>query len=133
MVFFMDNTQLNTENSAPWQCTLDTRNFVNGTHTLRAVAYNSVGASTTITRSVNVQNGSASGPTGVTFDRARGRGNDLGLFQRFQRLPGQRLGIANVVFFMTTRSSTPTTLSPWQCTLDTRSFQWHPYAARRGL
>ena len=50
MVFFMGNTQLNTDNSAPWQCTLDTRQFPNGTHTLRAVAYNSAGASTTVTR-----------------------------------------------------------------------------------
>src|SRR5262245_21591010 len=63
--FFMDNTLLNTDTSAPWQCTLDTRNFANGTHTLRAVAYNSAGVSTTVTRSVNVQN--VSGPTGVTF------------------------------------------------------------------
>ena len=35
----MDNTQLNTDSSSPWQCTVDTRNFANGTHTLRAVAY----------------------------------------------------------------------------------------------
>ena len=27
VVFFMDNTQLNTETFAPWQCTLDTRKF----------------------------------------------------------------------------------------------------------
>ena len=65
VVFFMDNTQLNTENSAPWQCRLDTRNFANGTHTLRAAAYNLAGTSTTITRSVNVQNGSVSGPTAI--------------------------------------------------------------------
>jgi hypothetical protein len=65
VVFFMDNTQLNTENSAPWQCRLDTRNLANGTHTLRAVAYDSAGASTTVTRSVNVQNGSVSGPTAI--------------------------------------------------------------------
>ncbi|HWM41957.1 MAG TPA: Ig-like domain-containing protein, partial [Burkholderiales bacterium] len=54
--FFMDSTLLNTDTSSPWQCTADTRNFSNGTHTLRAVAYNSAGVSTTVTRSVNVQN-----------------------------------------------------------------------------
>lgn len=56
VVFSMDTTQLNTENYAPWQCSFDTRQFANGTHTLRAVAYNSVGASTTVSRNVNVQN-----------------------------------------------------------------------------
>ena len=67
VVFFMDSTQLNIENSAPWQCQLDTRNFANGSHTLRAVAYDSAGGSTSVTRAVNIQNGSASAPSGVTF------------------------------------------------------------------
>jgi hypothetical protein len=52
----MDRTQLNTEAAAPWQCKLDTRKFANGTHTLRAVAYNSAGASTSVTRTVTVKN-----------------------------------------------------------------------------
>jgi len=56
VVFFMDTTQLNTEYSARWQCKLDTRKFANGTHTLRATAYNSTGASVTVTRSVTVKN-----------------------------------------------------------------------------
>ena len=56
VVFFMNSTQLNTEMVAPWQCTLDTRKFANGTHTLKAVAYNSAGASTSVTRTVTVKN-----------------------------------------------------------------------------
>jgi hypothetical protein len=56
VVFFMDATQLNTESYSPWQCTLDTRKFANGTHTLRAVGYNSAGASTSVTLSVYVKN-----------------------------------------------------------------------------
>jgi hypothetical protein len=66
--FFMDNTQLNIDMSAPWQCTLDTRNFANGTHALRAVAYNSAGASTTVTRAVNVQNAAASTTATLAWD-----------------------------------------------------------------
>src|SRR5688572_1748427 len=56
VVFYMDNTQLNTESYARWQCILDTRRFANGTHTLRAVAYNAAGASVSVMRSVNVKN-----------------------------------------------------------------------------
>ena len=56
VLFYMDSTYLNTETTSPWQCTLDTRKFANGTHTLKAVAYNSAGASTTVTRTVTVKN-----------------------------------------------------------------------------
>jgi hypothetical protein len=54
VVFFMDNTQLNTETSAPWNCSVDTRQFANGAHTLRAVAYNAAGASSTVSRAVTI-------------------------------------------------------------------------------
>src|SRR5688572_13919929 len=63
MVFFMDSTQLNTELTAPYLCNVDTTKFANGTHTLKAVAYNTSGAATTITRSVSIQNGTSSGGT----------------------------------------------------------------------
>ncbi|HEX6266143.1 MAG TPA: Ig-like domain-containing protein, partial [Burkholderiales bacterium] len=59
VVFYMDSTQLNTELSAPYLCNVDTTRFANGSHTLKAVAYNSSGASTTLPRSVNVQNGTS--------------------------------------------------------------------------
>ena len=63
VVFFMDSTQLNTELTAPYLCNVDTTKFANGTHTLKAVATNSAGAATTITRSVSIQNGTSSGGT----------------------------------------------------------------------
>jgi hypothetical protein len=66
VIFHMDGTQLNTENAAPWQCSFDTRQFANGTHTLKAVAYYSTGASTTVSRSVNIQNGTTSTNTPPT-------------------------------------------------------------------
>ena len=56
VVFFLDATQLNTESAAPWNCSIDTRKFANGTHTLKAVGYNSAGVATTITEPVNVKN-----------------------------------------------------------------------------
>ena len=63
VVFFMDATQLNTESGAPYLCNVDTTKFSNGTHTLKAVAYNSSGGSTTITRAVSIQNGTSGGGT----------------------------------------------------------------------
>src|SRR5688572_27531338 len=64
VVFFMDSTPLNTELGSPYLCNVDTTKFANGSHTLKAVACNSSGVSTTITRAVNVQNATAAtGPT----------------------------------------------------------------------
>ena len=119
VVFFMDNTQLNTDNSAPWQCTLDTRNFANGTHTLRAVAYNSAGASATVTRTVNVQN---SGPTGVTFSAPAAGATISGSFSGSSGCQVSGTGIVQVVFFMDNTQLNTDTLAPWQCMLDTRAF-----------
>ena len=56
VVFFLDGTQLNTETWAPWNCSIDTRRFRNGWHTLKAVAYGSGGASSTVTRTVRIRN-----------------------------------------------------------------------------
>ena len=120
VVFFMDNTQLNTDNSAPWQCTLDTRSFANGTHTLRAVAYNSAGASTTVTRSVNVQN--VSGPTGVTFTAPAAGATISGSFSASSACQVSGTGIVRVVFFMDNTQLNTENSAPWQCTLDTRNF-----------
>jgi hypothetical protein len=122
VVFFMDNTQLNIETEAPWQCTLDTRNYANGSHTLRAVAYNSAGASTTVTRTVNVQNGSASGPTDVTFAAPAAGATMSGSFSASSGCEVGGTGIAQVVFFMDNTPLNTDSLAPWQCTLDTRSF-----------
>ena len=63
VVFSLDATALNTELTAPWQCTLDTRKFADGAHTLKAVAYNTSGAATTINRAVIIANGTVTTPT----------------------------------------------------------------------
>jgi len=58
--FYLDSSQLNADNKAPWQCSLDTTKFSNGSHTLRAVAYDSTGASASAQITVNIQNGTTS-------------------------------------------------------------------------
>jgi hypothetical protein len=114
VVFSLDTTQLNTESYAPWQCQLDTRKFANGSHTLRAVVYDSAGASTTITRTVNILNVAFSAPTsGATIS---------GTFSDSTGCQLNGSTISRVVFYMDTTTLNSESYSPWQCKLDTRQF-----------
>jgi hypothetical protein len=114
VVFYLDTTQLNTESYGPWQCQLDTRKFANGSHTLRAVVYNSSGASTTITRTVNILNVAFSAPTsGATIS---------GSFSNSTGCQVNGSAVTRVVFSMDTTALNTETYSPWQCKLDTRKF-----------
>jgi hypothetical protein len=56
--FFLDNTALNSDTNVAdgMSCVLDTRLFANGTHRLRALAYNSSGAMVEKSISINIQN-----------------------------------------------------------------------------
>src|SRR5688572_31869621 len=64
--FFLDSTRLNTDStmSDGMSCVLDSTKFANGTHQLRAVAYNSSGASYIETTSINIQNAASGGSDG---------------------------------------------------------------------
>src|SRR5262245_3628502 len=64
--FFIDSTQLNADSASPFQCSIDTSRYPNGAHTMKVVAYDSRGASTTATVNVNIQNGTTSTPTTPT-------------------------------------------------------------------
>src|SRR5262245_6152504 len=65
--FFIDSNQLNADTGSPFQCSIDTSRYTNGAHTMKVVAYDSKGASSTATVSVNIQNGtSTGGSTGGT-------------------------------------------------------------------
>jgi len=57
--FFLDSTALNTDSNVAdgMSCVLDTTRFSNGTHMLRAVAYDRSGRSYTERVSINIQNG----------------------------------------------------------------------------
>jgi hypothetical protein len=100
VLFFMDSTQLNTETGAPYLCNVDTTKFSNGTHTLKAVAYNSSGASTTITRSVTVQNGTATtGPT-IAFTAPAEGGTLSGNVQGPPNCVVTGSNIARVMFYL---------------------------------
>jgi hypothetical protein len=55
--FFLGATALNTEGSSPWNCNIDPAKFAPGTYPLKAVAYNSSGASSTAQINVNIGSG----------------------------------------------------------------------------
>ena len=71
--FYLDSTELTPDNSAGdgITCGLDTRQFANGTHQLKAVAYSSSGATYADAITINVQNAASSGlpaPTSGALD-----------------------------------------------------------------
>jgi len=59
-------TALNTELGAPWNCTLNSKNFADGDYTLRAVAYDSANRTATATRSITIKNNTTSTTTTTT-------------------------------------------------------------------
>jgi hypothetical protein len=54
--FFLDDTALNVDAAAPWNCVLDTRQFADGGHALRAVAYDKRGRASTGQVSITISN-----------------------------------------------------------------------------
>jgi hypothetical protein len=63
--FFLGSTALNTEGSAPWNCDIDTRKFADGSHTLKALAYDASGASSTAQVGITIRNGASAPGTGT--------------------------------------------------------------------
>jgi beta-glucanase (GH16 family) len=62
VMFYVDGVLLNQEGLAPWNCKFDTTTVANGTHTLRAVAYDAAGNTASAQRVVTVQNGVVAPP-----------------------------------------------------------------------
>ena len=66
VVMYADGALLNTELSPPYACLWDTTTVPNGLHTLKAVMYDTAGASKSAQISVNVQNALGSSTTTTT-------------------------------------------------------------------
>jgi hypothetical protein len=62
VVMKVDGTTLNTESSAPWNCSFDSTRVGDGSHILSATAYDAAGNSRTASVPVNVANASAPVP-----------------------------------------------------------------------
>jgi len=66
--FYADGTLLNTERTAPYTCTWDTTKVSNGSHTLRATAYDAAGNSRSADITVTVSNVADTTPPDTTID-----------------------------------------------------------------
>ena len=60
--FFIDGAFLNTEHGAPYACVVDTTQYPNGNHTLRATAFDAAGNNASASITVSVQNSSPPPP-----------------------------------------------------------------------
>jgi hypothetical protein len=78
--FFLDSTTLNTEGSAPWNCALNTQNFPDGAHVLKAVATDAKGATGTAQINISIQNATAGTPPPATNAIAIATFESLGLY-----------------------------------------------------
>jgi hypothetical protein len=68
--FFLDGAALNTDTASPYTCSFNSSTLTNGTHTLRATATDSLGATNSSQVSFNVSNGTTTNPVPVvTFTR----------------------------------------------------------------
>jgi hypothetical protein len=129
--FYLGSTLLNTEGSAPWNCNLDTKKFADGTHTLKALATDSKGASGSSQISVNIQNGttspptspsSGSGPSGVSFKTPSSGATLSGNLYQSSACEVTGSGIAKVDFFLDATRLNTEGQAPWNCNLDTTKF-----------
>ncbi len=127
VAFHLDSTALNTDSGSPWQCAFDTTKFANGTHTLKAVASNSAGAASTITRTVNIQNTTTTTPppTGtaptVSFKSPLSGQTLSGALWSTCEVVGT--GFNQVVFSVDGKTTLNTkNVAPWNCNLKTDQF-----------
>jgi len=118
--FFLDSTALNTEENAPWQCDIDTTKFSNGTHKLRATAYDTAGASKSTEISINISNGSTNTPPAVSITSPSSGQTVSGATVNCAATASDSNGVQKVEFFLdsaTTPFSTDTA-SPYACSFD---------------
>src|SRR5688572_17936113 len=57
VIFYLGATRLNSDESSPWNCNVDTKRFADGAHVLKAVALDASGVSASAQVTINVSNG----------------------------------------------------------------------------
>src|SRR6185295_4098657 len=60
--FWADGMQINNDYSSPWNCSFDTKKLKDGTHVLKAVAYDTKGAQSTSQITVTIKNSGTTTP-----------------------------------------------------------------------
>ncbi|HEU4923038.1 MAG TPA: Ig-like domain-containing protein, partial [Burkholderiales bacterium] len=116
--FYLDATALNIEENSPWHCNLDTRNFSNGSHTLRAVAYDAAGASASTQITVNIQNGTTNTPPSVSITSPTSGATVKGTSVSCAANASDSNGIKQVQFYLDSALIRTELSSPYNCSFD---------------
>jgi hypothetical protein len=136
--WYLDSTKINTEMVAPYDtCKLDSRKFSDGTHQLKAVAYDTKGASATSSRSITVKNGTSSGGDSggdsgsgttnpgpvVAFTAPASGATIAGFFDKCAVTAADADGVAQVDWYLDSTRINTEKVAPWEtCNLDSRKF-----------
>ncbi|HZM33731.1 MAG TPA: Ig-like domain-containing protein [Burkholderiales bacterium] len=130
--FFVDGKLLNTELSAPWNCSFDTTKVSDGTRLLRAVATDVNGATGSAEIGVKVANGTtvSSGPTNVAFVAPKNGATISGDINQSSACEVTGTGIARVDFFLGGAALNIENSAPWNCNIPTRQFNDGTYRLR---
>jgi hypothetical protein len=130
--FYLNATLLNAEDSAPWNCNIDTTAYGDGTYTLRAVAYDAAGTAKGTSISVTLQNGNppavlplppTSGELEIWF-KAPAKGATVSGVLRQEKCYVAGRGVKRVEWFLdSTRLMADLDMTNGMtCVLDTRKF-----------
>jgi hypothetical protein len=128
--FYVDAQEVNTDNSAPYQCSFDTRRFHTGSHTLKATAIASDGSVRSVTRSVTFASSSSgtSTPTpppptsnvapSVSLT-SPGNGQTVSGTVTLAAIAADDRGVSRVVFSVGSSTLATDTSSPYSASLNT--------------
>ena len=119
--FRLDGTLLNTDTGAPWNCTLDTRRFANGAHTLQAVAFDQNGASASAQVTVDISN--TNQPPAVAIQSPVAGATLSGFVAVCSATATDSDGIKQLQWFLDTTLLNTELFAPFDtCDIDTRLF-----------
>src|SRR5258706_1546487 len=121
VAFVLDSTALNTDSTVSdgMQCVLDTTKFANGSHQLKATAYDSSGNSRTDVISINVQNTAPNAAPTVSVTSPTAGQTVSGTAMAYAATATDDAGVSKVDFFIDSTSLGTKTSAPYGGTLDT--------------
>ncbi len=114
--FYVDSTLIGTATDAPYAVSLNTKEFSDGSHTLKAVAYNRLGTSASAIQNVSIYN---TAPV-VTFTSPAKDSKVAGQVSLGAKVASSPVGITRVEFYVDSKLVGTSTVSPYVVKLDTR-------------
>ncbi|MEA2139080.1 MAG: hypothetical protein QOG56_2230 [Solirubrobacteraceae bacterium] len=128
VIFYIDATQLNTENVAPYNCKLDSRTVADGSHTLKVVAYDAAGHATSALRTVAVKNDVTAPALGwktpaasSTVSGVLWESSNSGLAGPCETTATDAVAVSKVVFFVDATQLNTENVGPYNCKFDSKT------------